>query len=136
MDVGTAGPSEHEEADGREDGGVQGGDEEALGFGEAAHHDFFFKDEFEVAEINGDRDANADENDEEDKAHFAERHAVAFDVDDGEDFEEGVVDSVDDHNVDGCEEDCWVEKVDLPWSDHGFVGDGGESEFGLVDFGL
>ena len=136
MDVGATSPAEHEEADGREDGGVEGGDEEAFGFGEAAHHDFFLKDEFEVAEVDGDGDGDADENDEENESHFTEVHAVAFDVDDGEDFEEGVVDPVDDHDVDRREEDCWVEKVDLPRSEDCFIGDGTESEFGLVNFRL
>lgn len=57
-------------------------------------------------------------------------------VDEGEDFEEGVVDAVNDCGVDLDEEHGWVFDCDFEGLDEGVDGDGGDVHVALVELGL
>ena len=117
VDIGTTCPAKNEEADWRENGGVEGRDQKAFWFGESSGLNFDFKDKFEVTEVDGDRDPNSDGNDEEDETELTKGHMVVVYIDDWENFKEAIIYAIDNGDVDGCEEDSWIEEVDLPWSD-------------------
>ena len=135
-DTWAGGPGEDEEAHGREEAGDQGRHEAVLLGAEAAGQDVGHEVEVQVEHVDGDADEAGNEDAGEEDADGAEGEVVVDGVDEGEDFEEGVVDAVDEGGVE-------IHKGDGRVFDGDFEGfdDGGYEYFGrldvlLVDFRL
>lgn len=103
---------------------------------EAEFDDAGVHPEIDVGCVDGYAQETGDQDAEEDEADLAQVHVVVDWVDEGEDFEEGVVNAVDDCGVDLDEEDGRVFDCDLEGLDEGVEGDGGEVHVLLVEFGL
>lgn len=113
MDVRVACPAEDEEADWDEEGDEEGGDEAALWLAEAVVADRGLDAVVDVPPVPDDAEDDADGDGEEGQAHFAEVEVVHGDVDEGEGFEEGVKDAVDEGGIDCREGDGGVEEDEL-----------------------
>lgn len=135
-DVRAGGPGEDEEADGREEAADEGGDEAVFLGAEAVGEDIGHEVEVEVGAVDEDAEGAGDENAGEEDAQGAEGEAVVLQVDKGEDFEEGVVDAVDEGGVDIHKGDGGVFDCDFDGLDQGVDGDGSGLEPFLVDLGL
>ena len=90
----------------------------------------------EVGGVDSDADEAGDEDAGEDDANDAEGEAVHGWVDEGEDFEEGVVDAVDDGCVEVHEGDGWVFDCDFDGFDERVEDYGGGFQALLVYFRL
>lgn len=93
-EVGAGGPGEDEEADGREEGRDERGHETVLLRAEPVRHDVGYEVEVEIGDVDERSDGAGDEDAGEEDADDAEGEVVVDRVDEREDFEEGVVDSV------------------------------------------
>ena len=95
MDARIGGPREQEQANGRAERGEDCRNEAMLLGAEAAFHDVRDEVPVQVGAVGSDADATGDEDAGEDDTDGAEGEAVHDRVDEREDFEEGVVDAVD-----------------------------------------
>ena len=136
VDSRICGPREEEETDWGSEGGEDCGDETMFLGSQAALHDVRDEIPVQVGGVGDDTDDAGDEDAGEDDADDAEGEVVVAGVDEGEDFEEGVVDSVDEGGVhvyegDGGVFDCYFEGFDQRVDGHG-----GGFEALLIDFRL
>lgn len=134
MDGRVGRPGEDEEADDGAEDADQSGHEAVFLRAHAVGEDVRDEVEVEVGDVGGDAEDAGDEDAEEDDARLADAEAVHGAVDEGEDFEEGVVDCVDDGGVDVDKGDGRVFDGDFEGFDQGVQGDGGGSEVPLGDF--
>ena len=136
MDVCVCGPGEDEEAERGPEGGEEGGFEAGFLRAQAVFEDVGDEVKVKVGNVGGDAEEAGDEDAGEDDADHAEREAVHGRVDEGEDFEEGVVDTVDEGRVEVHKGDGGVFDGDFDGFDQGVDDDGGRLEALLVDFRL
>lgn len=136
VDIRAAGPAKDEEANGDQEGDEEGGDQTALWSPETMQPDAGFHAGIDVPPVPRDAYDDADGDGEEGQAELAEVEMVHFVVDEGEGFEEGVEDAVDDCRVDGGKGDARVEQHEFKGTPEGLDGDGARREAGLVDFRL
>ena len=135
-DVGPGGPGEDEEAHGREEGAEERGHEAVFLCAEAVREDVRDEVVVEVGDVGDDADGAGDEDAGEEDADGAEGEVVVDGVDEREDFEEGVVDSVYEGCVEVYEGDRGVFDGDFYGFDEGGYEDLERLDVLQVDFGL
>ena len=133
---GTSCPGEEEETNGRTESGWKSWNESRLLCAETVLDQTRVGVEIQVRDVETDTDHTRDEDAEEDDTDLTEVEAIVDGVDQREDLEEGVVDSVDDGSVDLDEEHSRVLDGDFERLDEGFEEDVAELHVALVDFGL
>ena len=136
MDSRVCGPREEEETDRGPKRGEESGDETMFLGSEAALHDVRDEIPVEVGAVAEDADDAGDEDAGEDDADDAEGEVVVARVDEGEDFEEGVVDPVDEGRVHVYEGDGGVFDGYFHGFDERVDGYGGGFETLLIDLRL
>lgn len=118
-EVGPRGPGEDEEADGRQEGPDERGHEAVFLRAEPVRHDVGDEVEVEVRDVGQHAEPAGDEDAGEEDADDAEGEVVVDGVDEREDLEEGVVDSVDQGRVQVHEGDGRVFDGDFDGLDEG-----------------
>ncbi len=136
VDVRVCGPGEDEEPEGGPEGGEEGGFEAGFLRAQAAFEDVGDEVEVEVGDVGDDAQEAGDEDTGEDDANHAGGETVHGRVDEREDFEEGVVDAVDEGGVEVHERDGGVLDGDFDRFDQRVENDSGRLEALLVDFRL
>ena len=92
-------PGEDEETDRRPKGGEESRDESVLLCSKTALHNIGDEVEVEIAGVDGNADDTRDEDTGEEDTEGTDTEAVKWDIDEGEDFKEGVVNSIDQTSV-------------------------------------
>lgn len=118
-EVGPRGPGEDEEAYGGQEGADECGDEAVFLGAEPVREDVGDEVVVEVGDVGEDAEAAGDEDAGEEDADGAEGEVVVDWIDEREDFEEGVVDSVDEGRVQVYEGDGGVFDGDFYGLDEG-----------------
>ena len=136
MDSRIRGPREEEETDWGTEGREEGGDETVFLGAETAFHDVRDEIPVQVGAVGEDADDAGDEDAGEDDADDAEGEVVVARVDEGEDFEEGVVDPVHESRVHVYEGDGGVFDGYFEGFDECVNGYAGGFEALLIDFRL
>ena len=100
MDSAIASPCEDKQTNGNEEAGEESGDQSTFGGAQATFSDLGFNNVVEVGVVScyGNNDADCDAKEYE--AHLSDIETVAVNVDQREDFEEGVEDCVTESDVD------------------------------------
>lgn len=129
-------PGEDEEPHGREEGADERGDQAVLLGAEPPRHDVGNEVVVQVGDVGEGAHGAGDEDAEEEHAHGADGEVVVDRVDEREDFEEGVVDSVDEGCVRVYEGDGRVFDGDFDGFDEGGYEDCKRLDVLLVDFRL
>lgn len=134
--VGPCGPGEDEEAHGWQEGSDEGGHEAVFLGAESVRHDVGDEVEVEIGDVGEGSEAAGDKDAGEEDADGAEGELVEGRVDEREDFEEGVVDAVDEGGVEVYEGDGWVFDGDFDGLDEGRYHHFRGLDVLLVDFRL
>lgn len=133
---GARGPGEEEQTDCWAECRRKGGDEAALLDAETVLDKTRVGVVVEVADVDTDTNHAGDEDAEENETNLAKVHAIVDRVDQGENLEEGVVDTIDDSSVDLNEQHSRVLEGNLEGLDEGLEEDAGDLHVALVDFAL
>ena len=136
VDIRVRRPGKDEEADRRPKGADESRLEPVFLRSEAVFQNIGDKVEVKVGEVRGDTGATGYQDTQEDDTDCAEREAIHHRVDQRKNFEEGVIDAIDEAGIHVHEGDGWVFDCDLDRLDQRVYNHRGRVQALFVDFRL